>query len=181
MSRSSGPLRAIQGRNTSTNGNALISQSGTREAGSAQDALLIVGAANSSATATLTLTNASMGQATTVTIPDPGQATASFMLSGTVAGTATEASNAATLNGAKGVLTSSALTTAGGSTYTITLTNSSIKTTSVVLVSNMGGTNTVHNVSLSATAAAGSSVITISNNTTATALNGTIILGFQVL
>ena len=95
-------------------------------------------------------------------------------------GVGVEAANAVTINKQSGVITSSALTTAGGATYVITLTNAVIAATSVVLVSWMGGTNTTANFTMNATAAAGSSVITIHNNTAATALNGTIIIGFTV-
>ena len=96
-------------------------------------------------------------------------------------GTGTEAANVVTVSANAGVITTSALTTAGAATYTITLTNTFIATSSVVQVTLMGGTNTTPGVSVSATAAAGSSVIKITNNdAAAAALNGTLILGFSV-
>lgn len=89
MSRMSGPVRAVKGQNaasavgglTSTPQNALVSQSGTREAGNAADALALVGVANSANTVLGTITNAALGQSTTYTLPDPGTAKATFALS----------------------------------------------------------------------------------------------------
>lgn len=93
----------------------------------------------------------------------------------------TESSNAVSANGSAGVITTSSLTTAGGSSYAITFTNPVINTASVVLVSLMGGTNTTENITLKATAGSGTSTLTIYNNTSATALNGTLLIGYQVL
>lgn len=93
----------------------------------------------------------------------------------------TEASNAVTANGSAGVITTSSLTTAGGSSYAITWTNSAIAAGSVVLLSLMGGSNTTENITMKATAGSGSSTLTIYNNTAATALNGTILIGYQVI
>lgn len=139
------------------------------------------------------ITNANMGQATTVSIPDPGAATAKFLLDSGAAtmatgsklnfdrGTGTEAANAVTINAQVGVITTSALTTAAGSSYAITLTNNKIATTNVVLISVMGGTNTTKAVTISATAGNGTSAISINNIDPAAALNGTLILGFAIL
>lgn len=97
-------------------------------------------------------------------------------------GTGTEASNAVTINNQAGVITTSSLTTVGGGTYTITLTNSKITTSSVIIISYMGGTNTIVNaIGLSATAGSGTSTINIYNNSTVNPFNGTIILGFIVV
>lgn len=89
MARASGAIRAVlnPNKNNVTNpdaiANGLISQSGVLGSTSNPpvDAIVIAGAANASAANLLIVTNASMGQATTVTIPDPGMATASFVLS----------------------------------------------------------------------------------------------------
>jgi hypothetical protein len=97
-----------------------------------------------------------------------------------VKGTGTEAANAVTVNNNAGVITTSSLTTAGGSSYAITWTNSFISASSVILLTLMGGTNTTENITLKATAGSGTSTLTIYNNTAATALNGTIIIGFAV-
>src|SRR5438477_5435946 len=57
-------------------------------------------------------------------------------------GTGTAASNAVTLNNKCGTITTEALTTGIGSTYALTLTNSSIAAADVVLVQVGNGTNT---------------------------------------
>jgi hypothetical protein len=93
----------------------------------------------------------------------------------------TEAANAVTANGQAGVLTTSSLTTAGAGTYSITWTDSFIVAGSTILLQWMGGTNTVASFSMSATAGAGTSTLVIHNNTAATALNGTILIGYQVI
>jgi len=94
----------------------------------------------------------------------------------------TEAANAVTTAaGNAGVITTSALTTAGGASYAITWTNSQITAGSVILLSIMGGTNTTENITLKAVAGAGTATLTIYNNTAATALNGTILIGYSVL
>jgi hypothetical protein len=96
-------------------------------------------------------------------------------------GTGTEAAHAVTINQQSGVITSSTLTTAGGASYLITLTNSFAAATSVVLVDSNGGTNTTQNYTLTAVPSAGSVAITIYNNTAATALNGTIVISFLII
>lgn len=95
-------------------------------------------------------------------------------------GTGTVSTGAVTINKNSGVITTTSLTTAAGATSTVTLTNSMIASSSVVLVSLMGGTNTTLGVQLSATAATGSSTITIGNNNASAALNGTLIIGFVI-
>jgi len=72
------------------------------------------------------------------------------------------------------------LTTAQYATSAFTLTNSAITTSSVINVSIMGGTNTTPGVTVSATAGAGSSTVTITNLNSA-ALNGTLLIGFEVV
>lgn len=64
-------LRSLTSLNLSSSGN---------NAQNAVDAIKIVPVANAAAANVLTLANASMGQATRVTIPDPGQATATVSL-----------------------------------------------------------------------------------------------------
>jgi hypothetical protein len=98
-------------------------------------------------------------------------------------GTGTTSSFAVTINAQSGVITTEALTTAGGANQAIVLTNSAVVSTSVLLVTIMGGTNTA-TFDISAKAvytSAGVATITIYNNTAATALNGTLIIGFVVL
>lgn len=93
----------------------------------------------------------------------------------------TEASNAVTVNGVAGVITTSSLTTAGSSSYAITWTNSSITSTSVVLLTIAGGTNTTENITLKVIPGSGTATLTIYNNTASTALNGTIFISYLVM
>jgi hypothetical protein len=93
---------------------------------------------------------------------------------------ATVAAGAVTLNKQSGVITTTALTTAAGSSSTFTLTDSEIKSTSVIIPSWQGGTNTNANFIVEIVPANGSAVFTIFNNAPTAALNGTISLGFAV-
>lgn len=93
----------------------------------------------------------------------------------------TESANAVTASGSAGVITTSALTTAAGGSYAITWTNTAITATSTIILSQMGGTNTRQPVILSATAGSGTSTLTIYNDDLINALNGTVIIGYQVL
>ncbi len=93
----------------------------------------------------------------------------------------TEAANVVTASGTTGVITTSALTTAGGANYAITWTNTFITTASTIMLSVMGGTNTTQNINFTVTAGSGTSTLTIFNSTAATALNGTIKIGYIVI
>lgn len=93
----------------------------------------------------------------------------------------TEAANAVTASGNAGVITTSSLTTAGGSSYAITWTNTKITATSVISLCIQGGTNTVQNITFNCVPGSGTATLTIFNNTAATALNGTILIGYSVL
>ncbi len=192
----------------------------------ARGSLIVQATANTGNTNT-TLTNAAMGQASTVTIPDPANAagrlligagatpfvsgnfpvasgTGALMVDSGVAATAlmqnnivntmtgigqiilqkangTEAANAVTASGNAGVITTSSLNTAGGSSYAITWTNTKISATSVLSFCIQGGTNTVQNITFTCAPGAGTATLTIFNNTAATALNGTILIGYTVL
>jgi hypothetical protein len=94
---------------------------------------------------------------------------------------ATESGNAVTASGNAGFITTSALTTAAGSTYSITWTNTKITATSVIGLTIQGGTNTVFNIQFSCVAGAGSATLVIRNIGPTNALNGTIIIGYSVL
>jgi hypothetical protein len=154
--------------------------------------LVFKAVANTGDTVT-TVSNAAMGQASVISIPDPGAATANFLLNtganAMAAGSSitfakvngTEAANAVTASGVAGLITTSALTTAGGSTYAITWTNTKITATSVIGLTIQGGTNTTQNITFSCVPGSGTATLTIFNNTAATALNGTIFIGYSVL
>jgi hypothetical protein len=93
--------------------------------------------------------------------------------------TGTVSGGAVTISKQSGVITTTSLSTAAGDTVSFTLTNTLIASTSVVLVSLMGGTNTTPGVQLSAVPGSGSATINITN-TGGSDFNGTIILGFAV-
>jgi len=155
---------------------------------------LILAAVNAGGAFNTTISNSVMGQASVISIPDPGAATAKFLLDSGVQSMAagsrltlakvngTEAANAVTtVNGNAGVITTSALTTAAGASYAITWTNTAISASSSILLSLMGGTNTVKNMQFQATAGSGTSTLTIYNTDPAAALNGTVLIGYAVL
>lgn len=93
----------------------------------------------------------------------------------------TEAANAVTASGNAGVITTSSLTTAGGANYAITWTNTLITSTSVITLTIQGGTNTTQNINFKVLPGSGTATLTIYNLTAATALNGTILIGYTVL
>lgn len=96
--------------------------------------------------------------------------------------TASATAGAATLNQPSGVVTSEALTTAAAATYTLTLTNSKIAATDIVLASVGNGTNSAGTPDLcSVTPAAGSVVIVVRNSHASAALNGTLKIAFAVV
>lgn len=94
---------------------------------------------------------------------------------------ASESGNAVTASGNAGYITTSALTTAAGATYSITWTNTKITATSVIGLTIQGGTNTVQSVKFTCAAGSGSATLVINNIGPTNALNGTIIIGYSVL
>ena len=109
-----------------------------------------------------------------------GQLTGSVL---TVKANATQSGSAFTANGQSGVLTTSSLTTAAAGTTALTFNNSKITSTSVILVSLMGGTNAIPGVQLSCVyASAGVATLNITNNNVAgSELSGTLLIGYAVL
>lgn len=93
--------------------------------------------------------------------------------------TATAVGGAATLNKASGKITSEALTTAAGASYTLTLTDSAIAAADTVFVSVANGTNTtgLPVVGL-VTPGAGLVTIIVNNMAPAAAFNGTLVISF---
>lgn len=97
-------------------------------------------------------------------------------------GTGTSTAGAATVQTQAGTITTEALTTAAGATYTFTLTNSLIKAGSQVFVSVGRGTaSTGEPVVQFVTPAAGTAAILIRNVAAAAALNGTITISYFIL
>lgn len=218
------PATAISGGNIQAGLSGTAGTLASFPATASKGSLVLAAVANTGNTIT-TISNAAMAQASVISIPDPGAATADFAvapaalvngnlisasgtagliqdstiaatnvmtLSGTntmsgsgsiiaVKANGTEASNAVTASGMAGKITTSSLTTAGGSSYAITWTNTFIASTSVVLLTIAGGTNTTENVTLKCVPGSGTATLTIYNNTAATALNGTIIISYLVM
>lgn len=92
----------------------------------------------------------------------------------------TEAANVVIASGGAGVIATSSLSAGGGATYVITWTNTLITTTSGIALQVVGGTNTTQNITMTCVPGSGSAVLTIFNNTAATALNGTIFISYLV-
>lgn len=98
-------------------------------------------------------------------------------------GTATATAGAATLNAQTGKVTSEALTTAQNGVYTLTITNNQVAAADIVLASVANGTNTQGTPTITRVQpGAGSLVVLVSNlHASAQALNGTIVVSFQVI
>lgn len=96
--------------------------------------------------------------------------------------TATSTAAAATVNAQAGMITTEALTTAAGATYTFTLTSNRISANSAVMFCIAKGTATTGTPVVAwTTPAAGSVVVIIQNIHASAALNGTILLGFYIV
>src|SRR5271157_89705 len=114
------------------------------------------------------------------TTPAPVTTSALHVDTGTK--TATASSGAATLNKMAGVVTSEALTTIAGATYTLTLTNSNIAATDQVFASvEMGASTTGTPAVTSVTPGTTSAVIVIQNIHATAGLNGAIKIAFLVV
>lgn len=98
-------------------------------------------------------------------------------------GTATATAGAATLAAYQGKVTSEALTTAQNGVYTLTITNSLVVAGDIVLASVANGTNTQGTPTITRVQpGSGSITVLVSNlHASAQALNGTIVVSFQVL
>ena len=98
-------------------------------------------------------------------------------------GAAAATAGAATLAALQGKITSEALVTAQNAIYTLTITNTQIAAADIVTASVAYGTCTTGSpVITRITAAANSVVILVANlHASAVALNGTIVVSFQVL
>lgn len=94
-------------------------------------------------------------------------------------GTATATAGAATLANRFGKVTSEALTTAAGATYTLTVTNTAMSAEDIVMASVAYGTATAGSpVVTRVTPADGSVVIIVQNVHASAALDGTIVIAF---
>lgn len=122
------------------------------------------------------LTFGAFAQSTAILRPPGGIA----LDSGTKTATAT--AGAATLNKLSGKVTSEALTTAAGATYTLTVTNSTVVAGDLVFASLANGTNTTGSPGVvRATPGAGTITLTVRNGDASAALNGTVVVSFMVI
>ena len=97
-------------------------------------------------------------------------------------GTVAASGGAATLNRQLGVVTTESLSTAAGATYTLTLTDSKISATSVLMASVGLGTSTAGTpVVAGVVPGAGSATIVVQNIHAANAFNGTLVIHFIAL
>lgn len=116
------------------------------------------------------------------TVTASGQGTLGALKLDTGTKTATATAGAATLNKDAGVITSEALTTAAGATYTLTITNSSIAAADQVFASVQLGSATAGMPCITkVTPGAGSVVIVVQNIHASAALDGTIKVAFATL
>ena len=104
---------------------------------------------------------------------------AMFSNSGTLLGsaptTATATAGAATVASGRFTITSEALITAAGADYVLTVTNTHVLATSVVLCSAANGTNTTEGMAINRVQpSAGSLIVRVRNTHATVALNGTI-------
>lgn len=106
----------------------------------------------------------------------PGQSSANNTA---VALTGTGGTSTGTMTTTTALVTTAALTTAGAATHVATITYTGITASDMAVVTSIGGTNTVLNYTVKAVCSANTITMTISNNTAATALNGT--LSFAIL
>jgi hypothetical protein len=123
------------------------------------------------------------GSDTNVSMLLAGQGTGIVRLNGFAAATAS--SGAATANGQRVQITSESLTTAAGSDYVLTLTNSFITAPggsgSLVMCSVANGTNTTEGLACNRVQpGSGSAVIHIRNTNASSVLNGTIVISVVV-
>ncbi len=96
--------------------------------------------------------------------------------------TATATAGAATLNKGSGKVTTEALTTAAGTTYTLTVTNSTVTANDMVFASLAFGTNSTGSPHIQrVTPGAGTITVIVRNSDASAALNGTLVVSFMVL
>jgi hypothetical protein len=96
--------------------------------------------------------------------------------------TGTAAAGAITMQSLAGQVTTEALTTAAGAEYTLTITDSLITASSVIMASVGLGTATAGTPGIGGvTPAAGSCVITVTNLHSANAFDGTLKINFAVI
>ena len=118
----------------------------------------------------------------TLTIEDSGK----LRLDGSAAlevetGAVTLSSNAGTLSQLAGKITTEALTTAAGAAETLTITNTLVAATDIILVTRNGGTSDEGTPEFTVNPGSGSFTIVLENRHAGAAFDGTFIFGFLVI
>jgi hypothetical protein len=139
--------------------------------------IAIVPVANSGNFVT-TITTQAEGGAYTYTIPSSG-ANAGFLMSNSANGT--ESGGAVSVTALSGFITSQSLSVAAGSSHAMTFTNGYIASTSKLIITKAGGTNTRHNYQIESVSNSGNATVTIYNTEPTNAMNGTIIFSYFVI
>lgn len=96
-------------------------------------------------------------------------------------GAVTLSSNAGTLSQLAGKITTEALTTAAGAAETLTITNTLVAATDIIILTRNGGTSDEGTPEVTVTPGSGSFVITLENRHASAAFDGTFIFGFLVI
>lgn len=96
-------------------------------------------------------------------------------------GAVTLSSNAGTLSQLAGKVTTEALTTAAGAAVSLTITNTLVAATDIILVTRNGGTSDEGTPEWTVTPGSGSFVILLENRHASAAFDGTFIFGFLVI
>lgn len=96
-------------------------------------------------------------------------------------GTVTLSSNAGTLSKMAGVITTESLTTAAGASQALTITNTLVASTDLILLSRGGGSNSAGSPLMRVVPGTGSFVVTLDNVHASAAFNGTFKIAYLVL
>jgi hypothetical protein len=127
-------------------------------------------------------TSMSVEASKTLTVKDSGK----LRLEGSAAlevesGAVTLSSNAGTLSQLAGKITTESLTTAAAGSQALTITNTLVAATDIILISRQGGTSANGTPVMKVVPGSGSFVITLDNKHASAAFNGTFIIGFLVI
>jgi hypothetical protein len=127
-------------------------------------------------------TDATNGCATNLTLIDPTivGGTSPLQAIGANALSVVATGPTATLNATTGKITTASLSTAAGSTYTLTLTNSVVAVGDLVFASVQNGTNTagIPTITTVSTSTANQIAFTIHNSSSSAAFNGSLVISF---
>jgi len=135
-------------------------------------------------TATTTINSVAPAASRVYAIRDAG-ASGSFVVGGgntAISLTGTGGTSTGTMTTLSAQVTSASITTAGGATHVATITYTGIAATDIVFITKAGGTNSAtEDYSYKAVCTTNTITVTLSNNTAATSLNGTVIFNILVV